>query len=210
VFDIQCPQKAASVRPFGRKPDGLNAYCQLVITTGHRTKESSGHLCKLAKIGENEFQRAPTEAYEVRLKYVLAIVLLAVVTQAKEPKHYQSGKLLKMESVKCGTDAKNGKSLAGEMIGTDSAHLKTREMLCQQYVLETDNVVYTIRPKEDKHPVLLPIGEKAQFRMDKDKIVLRVEDLDDKEREYEVVSMVPKDSADATANSFSSARPASK
>jgi hypothetical protein len=57
--------------------------------------------------------------------------------------------------------------------------------------------MYTIRPKDEKHPVLLPIGEKAQFRMDKDKIVLRVEDLDDKEREYGVVSMVPKDSADS-------------
>jgi hypothetical protein len=146
----------------------------------------------------------------MRLKCVLAIVLLAAVAQAKEPKHYQSGKLLKMESVKCGTDEKNGKSLAGEMIGTDSSHMKTREMLCQQYVLETDSVVYTIRPKDDKHPALLPIGEKAQFRIDKDRIVLRVEDMDDKEREYEVVSMVPKDSADATANSSSPAKTASK
>src|SRR5713226_7847795 len=115
----------------------------------------------------------------MRLRFFLAIMLVAVLAQAKEPKHYQSGKLLRMESVKCGTDEKNGKSLAGEMIGTDSSHMKTREMLCQQYVLETDNVVYTIRPKDDKHPVLLPIGNKAQFRMDKDKIVLRVEDLDD-------------------------------
>ena len=134
----------------------------------------------------------------MRLKYVLAIVMIAAVAQAKEPKHYQSGKLLKMESVKCGTDAKNGKSITGEMLGTDSAHMKTRELLCQQYVLETESVMYTIRPKDEKHPVLLPIGEKAQFRIDKDKIVLRVEDLDDKEREYGVVSMVPKDSADAT------------
>jgi hypothetical protein len=133
----------------------------------------------------------------MRLRFLLAIVLLAALAQAKEPKHYQSGKLLKMESVKCGTDEKNGKSLAGEMIGTDSAHMKTHELLCQQYVLETDNVMYTIRPKDEKHPVLLPIGEKAEFRMDKDKIVLRVEDLDDKEREYEVLSMVPKDSAAA-------------
>ena len=133
----------------------------------------------------------------MRLRFFLAIMLVAVVAQAKEPKHYQSGKLLKMESVKCGTDEKNGKSLAGEMIGTDSAHMKTHELLCQQYVLETENVMYTIRPKDEKHPVLLPIGEKAQFRMDKDKIVLRVEDLDDKERDYEVVSMVPKESAQA-------------
>jgi hypothetical protein len=150
------------------------------------------------------------EDSEMRLKYVLAIVLLAAVALAKEPKHYQSGRLLRMESVKCGTEAKNGKTIAGEMLGTDSAHMKTHELLCQQYVLETDSVVYTIRPKDDKHPVLLPIGEKAQFRMNKDKIVLRVEDLDDKEREYEVVSMAPKDSADATITSSSPARAASK
>jgi hypothetical protein len=136
----------------------------------------------------------------MQLRYLLVIALFAVVVaQAKEPKHYQSGKLLKMESVKCGTDEKNGKSITGEMLGTDSAHMKTREMLCQQYVLETDSVMYTIRPKEEKHPVLLPIGEKAQFRIDKDKIVLRVEDLDDKEREYQVVSMVPRESADTAA-----------
>src|SRR6266852_9223124 len=128
----------------------------------------------------------------MRLRFFLAIMLVAVLAQAKEPKHYQSGKLLKMESVKCGTDQKNGKSLAGEMIGTDSSHMKTREMLCQQYVLETDNVVYRIRPKDDKHPVLLPVGNKAQFRMDKDKMKLRVEDLDDKERDYLVVSMTPR------------------
>ena len=135
----------------------------------------------------------------MRFHYLLAVVLLATAVQAKEPKRYQSGKLLKMESVKCGTDEKNGKSITGEMLGTDSAHMKTREMLCQQYLLETDSVMYTIRPKDEKHPVLLPIGEKAQFRMDKDKIVLRVEDLDDKEREYQVVSMVPRDSTDTAA-----------
>src|SRR5260370_10876704 len=106
----------------------------------------------------------------MRPKYFLAIVLLAALAQAKEPKHFQSGKLLKMQSVKCGTDEKNGKSVAGEMLGTDSSHMKTHELLCQEYVLETDNLVYTIRPKDDKHPALLPVGEKAQFRLDKDKM----------------------------------------
>src|SRR6266566_5108783 len=137
----------------------------------------------------------------MRPRYLFAIVLVAVLAQAREPRHYQSGKLVKMESVKCGTDEKNGKSLAGEMIGTDSAHMKTHELLCQQYVLETEKVMYTIRPRDEKHPVLLPIGEKAQFRMDKDKIVLRVEDLDDKERDYVVVSMVPRESADQVESS---------
>jgi hypothetical protein len=131
----------------------------------------------------------------MRLRYLLAIVLVAAAAQAKEPRHFQSGKLLKMESVKCGMDEKNGKSFAGELVGTDSAHMKTKELLCQEYVLETDSVLYRIRPKDDKHPALLPIGEKAQFRLDKDKMLLRVEDLDDKEREYFVVSMSPHDSS---------------
>jgi hypothetical protein len=134
----------------------------------------------------------------MRLHYILAVLLIAAAAHAKEPRHYQSGKLLRMDSVKCGTDQKNAKSLAGEMIGTDSAHMKTRELLCQQYVLETDSVRYTIQPKDDKHPELLPIGDKAQFRLEKDKILLRVEDLDDKEREYVVISMTPNDSATHT------------
>jgi hypothetical protein len=135
----------------------------------------------------------------MRLKYALAILLVAAVAHAREPKHYQSGKLLKMESVMCGTDEKNGKSLAGEMIGTDSSHKKMHELLCQEYILQTDKLTYTIRPRDDKHPALLPVGEKAQFRIDNDKMRLRVEDMDDKEREYVVVSMVPRDTDDMTA-----------
>jgi len=129
----------------------------------------------------------------MRLHYVLALALIASVAQAKEPRHYRTGKLVRMESVKCGTDAKDAKSFAGEMLGTDSQHMKTKELLCQQYVVESDSVIYTIRPKDDKHPALLPVGEQAQFRLDKDKILLRVESGDDKEREYLVVSMTPND-----------------
>src|SRR3954463_980044 len=137
----------------------------------------------------------------MRCNYLLVIALLATVAYAKEPKHYQSGRLMKMESVKCGTDEKNGKSFAGEMIGTDSSHMKTRELLCQQYTLETGGLIYTVRPKDDKHPTLLPIGETAQFRLEKDKMLLRVEDMDDKEREYIVVSIVPKGEPKAAQNS---------
>jgi len=136
----------------------------------------------------------------MRVNYLLAVLLLATMVQAKQPKRYQSGRLMRMDSVKCGTDEKNGKSLAGEMIGTDSSHMKTRELLCQQYTLETSSLVYTVRPKDDKHPVLLPIGENAQFRLQKDKMLLRVEDMDDKEREYIVVSILPKGRAETADN----------
>jgi hypothetical protein len=144
--------------------------------------------------------RKSARRLSMRLKVFLAVLVLATVVQAKEPKHYQSGKLMRMESVKCGTDEKNGKSIAGEMIGTDSAHMKTHELLCQQYTLETSSLVYTVRPKDDKHPALLPIGENAQFRLAKDKMLLRVEDMDDKEREYIVVSILPKGQAEAAHN----------
>ena len=105
----------------------------------------------------------------------------------------ETGVLLSMESVQCGTDQKSGKTFAGEVLGTDGGHEKTRVVLCQEYVLQTDRIVYHIRPKDEKHPVLLPVGQKAQFYLHKDKMKLRVEDLDDSEREYIVVSMTARE-----------------
>jgi len=131
---------------------------------------------------------------------VLATVLFATTAYAKEPKAYQSGKLLQMDSVQCGVDEKDAKSFSGELIGTDSGHKKTQELLCQEYLLESERVIYRIRPKEAKHPVLLPVGDHAQFRLEKDKMLLRVEDLDNKEREYIVVSMTPRSDSTADAS----------
>jgi len=41
----------------------------------------------------------------------------------------------------------------------------------------------------------LPIGETAQFRVRKDKLLVRVPEADGKEREYIVVSMSPRTDA---------------
>jgi hypothetical protein len=129
----------------------------------------------------------------MRFKVLMAAVLLASLAHAKEAKRFQSGVLLQMDSVECGVDENSGKSFAGEVLGTDSAHKKTHALLCQEYLLQSDHVIYRIRPKDEKHPVLLPVGQKAQFRLEKDKMILRVEDLDDKDREYIVVSMTPRE-----------------
>jgi hypothetical protein len=104
---------------------------------------------------------------------VLASILLAATAYGQEPKAYQSGKLLQMDAVSCGAQ-------------------KTREALCQEYVLQTDQAEYRIRPKDAKHPVLLPVGEQAQFRLEKHKMLVRVEYLDNKERDYVVVSVGPR------------------
>jgi hypothetical protein len=104
----------------------------------------------------------------------------------------------------CGYAEKDSKTLAGEIFGTDGQHKKTLETLCQEYVLRSQRITYRIRPKNDKHPTLLPIGETAEFRVHKDKLLLRVPEADGKEREYIVLSMTPRTDAaenlDATAH----------
>jgi hypothetical protein len=114
----------------------------------------------------------------------LASVLLASVAYAKEPKAYMSGKILQMDSVECGSQEKDAKN-----------NHKTRELLCQQYVVQGEKTIYKIRPTDEKHRVLLPVGDQAQFRMQKDKMMLIVEGLDNKEREFVIVSMTPRTDA---------------
>jgi len=128
------------------------------------------------------------------------VLLLSFAAVAKDGTSYQSGKLKEMNSVECGFEQKSAKGLMGELVGTDDSHSKTRKTFCQEYVLETDHVVYHIRPREEKHPALLPVGEKALFRMKKDLMVLKVPEGDDKEREYDVVTMLPVQASDSSAN----------
>lgn len=121
---------------------------------------------------------------------ILASVLLATAAYAKDPKAYMSGKIIGMESVECGSQEKDAKN-----------NHKTQELLCQQYVVQGEKTIYKIRPTDEKHRVLLPVGEQAQFRLQKDKMLLTVEGMDNKEREYVVVSMTPRtDASSADAN----------
>lgn len=110
--------------------------------------------------------------------------------QAKKKPSYSTGVLAGMQSVSCGYMQKSGPTLAGALI-TGAEHSKSRELLCQEYTLKTDRVTYRIRPKEEKHPALLPVGEEAEFRLRKDQMLLRIPESDNKEREYFVVSMAP-------------------
>jgi hypothetical protein len=134
-----------------------------------------------------------------------AVVLFAAVSSfAKDRPAYEKGVLLQMDSTTCGYAEKDGKTLAGEIFGTDGQHKKTQETLCQEYILRSDRVTYRIRPKDDKHPALLPIGETAEFRIHKDKLLLRVPEMENKEMEYVVVAMTPR--TDVAENRAASAR----
>ena len=131
---------------------------------------------------------------------VLAVGLMGSVAAAKDH-FYLKGRLVSMESVSCGYAENSGKTFVGEVVGTDGAHKKTKEMLCQEYMLRGERILYRIRPRDEKHPVLLPIGEDADFRIEKDRLFLKVTEFDNgKERDYNVVSMTPVErSADETA-----------
>ena len=137
----------------------------------------------------------------MKSKILIAVILSASLAPAKEPRVHQHGTLLQMDSAECGVDENSGKSVMGELVGTDSAHKKTHALLCQEYLLQSDTVIYRIRPRDEKHPVLLPVGQTAQFRIQKDKMLLLVEDVDSKEREYSVVSMTPRQDKTAAASS---------
>jgi hypothetical protein len=138
-----------------------------------------------------------------KLLTLAALAFLALPLQARDKPAYEKGVLLQMESSSCGYAERDNKTVAGEIFGTDGQHKSAQELLCQEYILQTDRVTYRIRPKDTKHPALLPIGETAEFRIHKDKLLLRMVESDDKEREYVVVSMKPR--TDAGKNQSASA-----
>jgi hypothetical protein len=131
---------------------------------------------------------------------IAALLLYATFAFGRDPKPTQSGTLVQMESVDCGMEQKGSKTLTGEILGTDAQHGKTHVLLCQEYTLQTEHVVYHIRPKDEKHPALLPVSTRAQFHLEKDKMKLSVEDLDGKEREYIVISMTPRETSPSAAS----------
>jgi hypothetical protein len=126
-----------------------------------------------------------------RLWLAVLVLALCSITFAKDAHFYQKGRLLSMESVSCGYAEKSGNTFKGQILGTDGGHKNTQEVLCQEYLLRTDQVIYRIRPRDEKHPILLPVGENAEFRIQKDRLYLKVSELDGKERDYNVVSMTP-------------------
>ena len=118
----------------------------------------------------------------MKTKMVLAVLLLASMAQAQEPKKYHTGKLLQMESLQC-TVFENA---SHETDAADTA-------LCQEYVLQGDNVLFHLRAKDAKHPVLLPVGKDVDYRVEEDRFYLHLTRTDRKEHQYLVLSMEPRE-----------------
>ena len=125
----------------------------------------------------------------MKITLFAAVLFITTLASAKDQHYYQSGLLAEMNASECGYHEKSGKGIVGSLIGTDSASKDIRQTLCQEYVLKSDKVTYRIRPHKEKKAELLPIGERIDFRIKKDRMLVRVGDSDH-EIEYDVVSMV--------------------
>jgi len=120
----------------------------------------------------------------MKTKLALAVLLLASMAQAQESKKYHTGQLLQMESLQC-TVFENA---SHETDATDKT-------LCQEYVLQGDNVLFHLRAKNTKHPVLLPVGKDVDYRIEEDRFYLHLTGNDKKEHAYLVLSMEPREKA---------------
>jgi hypothetical protein len=127
----------------------------------------------------------------MRVGLMVAGLILATttVTLAKDAPSDDNRVLLSMASSSCGTAETGGKSVTGEILGTDGEHKTTEQLLCKEYVLQGDRIVFHIRPTDSKHPQLLPVGDNVQYRIRNGKMYVIDREGNTKEREYSVVSM---------------------
>ena len=110
---------------------------------------------------------------------------------AKDKKKPPRGMIESMQSLPCGVKQKglNGLGAVWGSVGVTS--VSSNEKLCPQYLFRTDDLEYHIRPKDTKHPAILPIGKEAEFKIKNDEIFLKVPEGDHKTRAYHVISMEP-------------------
>jgi len=125
----------------------------------------------------------------MKSKLAWAVLLLASLSQAQDPKKYHSGRLLQMESLQC-TVFENQSSAAAASDAT----------ICQEYVVQGDEVLFHLRPKQSRRPVFLPVGKEVGYRVEEGKFYLLLNG-DRKEHQYVVVSMEARTRSEAPVES---------
>lgn len=134
--------------------------------------------------------------------FVALAPALAVPLSAgpKKKKVQTLGMLEKMEAVPCGAKQRGLTGLGSIWASAGVTHVNSDEKLCPQYLLRTDDMDYHIRPTDSKHPVVLPIGHEAEYKIKNDKMFLKVPDGDHQTRTYQVVAMEPANQDTAAQN----------
>ena len=120
----------------------------------------------------------------MRRHVAIAALLAASIAQGQEPKKYQSGQLLQMESLQCTV-----------FVNPTSAAKPADSTVCQEYVVQADDILYHLRPRETKHVVLLPVGKEIGFRIEQGRFFVHTSG-ERKEHEYRVISMEHRERTD--------------
>ena len=125
----------------------------------------------------------------MKCKLAFAVLLLTSLALAQDPKKYHTGRLLQMESLQC-TVFENQSSAAHAADAT----------VCQEYVVQGDEILFHLRAKDTKRPVFLPVGKEVGYRIDEGKFYLQLSG-DRKEHQYVVVSMEARHRSEGTVES---------
>jgi hypothetical protein len=125
----------------------------------------------------------------MKRKLAFVVLLLASLAQAQDPKKYHSGRLLQMESLQC-TVFENQSSAAQASDAT----------VCEEYVVQGDQVLFHLRPRDTKRQVFLPVGKEVGYRIEEGKFYLLLTG-DRKEHQYVVVSMETRNPSERTVES---------
>ncbi|MGB9074050.1 MAG: hypothetical protein WCC22_15540 [Terriglobales bacterium] len=121
-------------------------------------------------------------------KLLVVVAMFAAALAAKNVPRNHVGELLSMVSVPCGPMETS--SLGNALLGAPQVQIQ-EERLCAEYILHSEGLYYRIRSKDRKHPVLLPIGEQAQFHLEKGHMLLQVEDFDQEVYQFSVLAIIP-------------------
>jgi hypothetical protein len=133
------------------------------------------------------------------LMVTMCALLLAIPALGGGKKHTNNRAMIeKMEAVPCGAKERGLSGLGSVFASVGATRIDSDEKLCPQYMLRTDEMEYHVRPLDHKHPRILPVGQEAEFKINKDVIEMRVVDGDHTKRRYQVVAMKPIDHAAAT------------
>ncbi len=138
-----------------------------------------------------------------KMLVTMLTLLLAVAAFAHDKKKQADRAMIeKMEAVPCGAKERGIAGLGAVWASVGVTHVNSDEKLCPQYLLRTDDMEYHVRPLEHKHPVILPVGQEAEFKVKKDKLDMRVPEGNGdsrKKRHYQVVAMKPIDHSETSA-----------
>lgn len=101
-------------------------------------------------------------------RVLLPVLLISLIAVAKDTP--MQGTIISENSVPCGSQA-DGK--------------KTKELMCQEYVIRTDSTEYHVRQEKEAHKALLPVNAPVELTLKKDRMKFKV---DGKEYEMMIVS----------------------